>query len=151
MKTDVSKCIVRGEGIKTGMAKRLCQFTIESHDVKDRKRINGGDAYRLTASGPSVVIIKVRDNRDGTYTCEYLPTVSGLYHINATLHGVSLNGSPWAVQVLSCSADADKCVLSGGGLTEIIEKAMARCAKKSSCANQSSWMSACLASGSRVM
>lgn len=117
LEADPSRSEISGDGLKTGMAKQLSTFTIVAKDKNGRRRQDGGDLFLVTARGASVTKVRLFDNGDGTYTCEFRPSVSGLYYISVSLHGVPLPSSPYAVEVLAPRAEATKCVVRGGALS----------------------------------
>ena len=91
--TDPTKCVVTGDGLLMAMAKQASTFTIEARDERGRRCKSGGDPFLVTARGASVCRVHVADNSDGSYTCEWSPSVSGQYYLSASLYGVALPGS----------------------------------------------------------
>ena len=75
-KTDPTKCVAYGDGLKMGMTRQLCTFTIEARDALGNRRTSGGDVFLVTARGASVVKVHVFDNNDGLYACQWRPSVS---------------------------------------------------------------------------
>ena len=117
--TEPDKCLVTGDGLRTGMAKQLSTFTIVARTKDGNKRTTGGDLFLISVRGASTVKPRLADHGDGVYTCEYRPSVSGLYYISISLAGTQLPESPYSVQVLAPCADPDKCVVHGDGLRKV--------------------------------
>ena len=125
-KTDPTKCVAYGDGLKMGMTRQLCTFTIEARDALGNRRTSGGDVFLVTARGASVVKVHVFDNNDGLYACQWRPSVSGQYHISCFLHGVALPESPFGIDILAPNAESEKCVLGGEALHTITAREVSR-------------------------
>ena len=76
----------------------------------------------MAVRGGSRVRARVADQKDGTYLCTYKPSVSGKYSIAVSIFGVSLPGSPFALEVFSPQPDAEQCSVSGAALTTIVAR-----------------------------
>lgn len=55
----------------------------------------GPGTLNITSKGPGKAKVKVLDNKDGTYTCEFKPTIAGKYHIDILWNDQHINGSPY--------------------------------------------------------
>ena len=117
--TKPDKCLVSGDGLKTGMARQLATFTIIARTESEGRRTTGGDHFQISVRGASTVKPRLVDHKNGEYTCEYRPSVSGLYYISVSLAGIQLPDSPFSVHVLAPCADAGKCILHGDGLQRV--------------------------------
>lgn len=115
-------CIMSGDGLKTSMALQKSVFTIEARDKFNQRRVAGGDHFMVTVRGASTAKVRVHDNNDGTYRCEFTPSVSGQYHITASHGGVLLGGSPYTIDILAPVADPDKCICYGEALASIVAR-----------------------------
>lgn len=117
--TKPEKCLVSGDGLKMGMARQLAVFTIIARTESEGRRTTGGDHFQISVRGASTVKPRLVDHKNGEYTCEYRPSVSGLYYISVSLAGIQLPDSPFSVHVLTPCADAGKCILHGDGLQRV--------------------------------
>lgn len=117
--TKPEKCLVSGDGLKMGMARQLAVFTIIARTESEGRRTTGGDHFQISVRGASTVKPRLVDHKNGEYTCEYRPSVSGLYYISVSLAGIQLPDSPFSVHVLTPCADAGKCILHGDGLQSV--------------------------------
>lgn len=54
----------------------------------------GPGILNITSKGPGKAKVKVLDNKDGTYTCDFKPTMAGKYHIDILWNDQHINGSP---------------------------------------------------------
>ena len=61
----------------------------------------GTGNLRITSTGPGKAEVKVIDNKDGVYTCEFNPTIAGKYHLNILWSGKHIQGSPYLLNFLS--------------------------------------------------
>ena len=55
----------------------------------------GPGTLNITSRGPGKAKVKVLDNKDGTYTCDFKPTIAGKYHIDILWNDQHINGSPY--------------------------------------------------------
>lgn len=113
-----SMCVTTGDGLHTSMARQLASFIIESRDSAGRTQPSGGDRFVVSIRGASSCRAKVRDRENGSYEVSYRPSTSGSYTIAATLNGVSLPGSPFAMEVLTPAPNPPRCKLSGAALEQ---------------------------------
>ena len=61
----------------------------------------GPGNLRITSTGPGKAEVKVIDNKDEVYTCEFKPRVAGKYHLNILWNGEHIRGSPYLLNFLS--------------------------------------------------
>ena len=61
----------------------------------------GTGNLRITSTGPGKAEVKVIDNKDGVYTCEFNPTIAGKYHLNILWNRKHIQGSPYLLNFLS--------------------------------------------------
>ena len=61
----------------------------------------GPGNLRITSTGPGKAEVKVIDNKDEVYTCEFKPTVAGKYHLNILWNGEHIRGSPYILNFVS--------------------------------------------------
>ena len=102
------------------MARRAAHFTIHSLDANGWRRREGGEPFVVSIRGPGAVTTSVRDCQDGTYSCGWVASVSGVYWIVISLHGEHIAGSPFSAQVTVPHADAKQCKCAGIGLHEAV-------------------------------
>ena len=55
----------------------------------------GPGTLNITSRGPGKAQVKVFDNKDGTYTCEFTPSIAGKYHIDVLWNSEHIKGSPY--------------------------------------------------------
>ena len=78
-------------------------FTIVAHR-SDGYLAGEGEPFRVSFRGPAASHPSLGDNRDGTYTCEWIAPVSGDYLVSVTLRSVPIWGSPFSVRVIENGA-----------------------------------------------
>ena len=55
----------------------------------------GPGTLNITSKGPGKAKVKVLDNKDGSYTCEFTPSIAGKYHIDILWNDHHISGSPY--------------------------------------------------------
>ena len=73
-------------------------FTIQAKTAAGENRIEGGEDFQVTITGPNgpVETVEITDKGDGKYFVSYsLPDVTGEYSISVTINGEDIKGSPW--------------------------------------------------------
>ena len=55
----------------------------------------GPGTLNITSKGPGKAQVKVLDNKDGTYTCDFNPSIAGKYHIDILWNDDHISGSPY--------------------------------------------------------
>ena len=73
---------------------RPARFRISTVDA-------GPGTLNITSRGPGKAEVKVFDNKDGTYTCEFTPTIAGKYHIDVLWNDQHIAGSPYTLNFKS--------------------------------------------------
>ncbi|XP_026077533.1 filamin-B-like isoform X2 [Carassius auratus] len=81
-----------GPGLVFGTANKTAVFTIYTEDASD-----GG--LDLAIEGPSKAEINCVDNKDGTCTVSYLPTLPGDYNILVRYNDKHIAGSPFTARI----------------------------------------------------
>uniref|UniRef100_A0A673NFR8 Calponin-homology (CH) domain-containing protein n=1 Tax=Sinocyclocheilus rhinocerous TaxID=307959 RepID=A0A673NFR8_9TELE len=81
-----------GPGLVYGTANKTAMFTIYTEDASD-----GG--LDLAIEGPSKAEINCVDNKDGTCTVSYLPTLPGDYNILVRYNDKHIAGSPFTARI----------------------------------------------------
>uniref|UniRef100_A0A672L8T9 Filamin B n=1 Tax=Sinocyclocheilus grahami TaxID=75366 RepID=A0A672L8T9_SINGR len=81
-----------GPGLVYGTASKTAMFTIYTEDASD-----GG--LDLAIEGPSKAEINCVDNKDGTCTVSYLPTLPGDYNILVRYNDKHIAGSPFTARI----------------------------------------------------
>jgi len=114
--TMASSCKVEGDGLRRAIVRQMATFTIIARNAADELIKMGGDKFNVAMRGASALRARVFDNEDGTYTVSYFPSTSGRYNVSITLNGISLPGSPFAVDVLAARPDPSRCQLRGEAL-----------------------------------
>ncbi len=67
---------------------RSAKFRISTIDA-------GPGTLNITSRGPGKADVKVFDNKDGTYSCEFTPSIAGKYHIDILWNDKHIKGSPY--------------------------------------------------------
>ena len=55
----------------------------------------GPGTLNITSRGPGKAQVKVFDNKDGTYTCDFTPSIAGKYHIDILWNNEHIKDSPY--------------------------------------------------------
>ena len=111
-----------GSGLHRAMVRKAASFTITAYDFEGKQRTMGGDPFMVAVRGKSMVRARVIDNTDGTYSCQYRASVSGVYTISLSLYGVPVPGSPFPLEVFSPVPDPHLCRLKGAGLMKAVAR-----------------------------
>ena len=61
----------------------------------------GPGTLNITSKGPGKAEIKIFSNQDGTYSCEFIPSAPGKYHINVMWNDEHIPGSPFVINFKS--------------------------------------------------
>uniref|UniRef100_A0A673XWD6 Filamin C n=1 Tax=Salmo trutta TaxID=8032 RepID=A0A673XWD6_SALTR len=85
-----------GPGLSHGMVNKPATFTIVTKDA-------GEGGLSLAVEGPSKAEINCKDNKDGTCTVSYLPTVPGDYNIIVKFDNKHIAGSPFTAKITGIS------------------------------------------------
>ncbi|KAK5896389.1 hypothetical protein CgunFtcFv8_009994 [Champsocephalus gunnari] len=81
-----------GPGLTHGTVSRAATFTIVTKDA-------GEGGLSLAVEGPSKAEISCKDNKDGTCTVSYLPTVPGDYNVIVKFDDKHIPGSPFSAKI----------------------------------------------------
>jgi hypothetical protein len=86
---DPTKCKCYGPGLEGGEAHEPARFTIEARNCLGDPITSGGHPFSVTVKDPhgATIPAKCVDNKNGTYSCEYLPQEVGDYVVGVTLQG----------------------------------------------------------------
>jgi filamin len=100
-KPDPTKCKCYGPGLEGGEAHEPARFTIEARNCLGDKISSGGHPFHVGVTDPhgATIPAKCVDNRDGTYSCEYLPQEVGDYIVGVTLQGANVANAPYRVNI----------------------------------------------------
>eukprot|EP00731_Ephydatia_muelleri_P018455 Em0011g495a len=109
---DPSKVLVYGPGVQSnGLDTSLpsAKFTVDTRET-------GHGKVAVKCIGPAGrVDVVVSDNKDGTYSCSYIPAVDGDYTLDVLFNDKIAHGSPFVVHV-SPGSDALACTARGPGV-----------------------------------
>jgi len=99
--TDASQCTAFGPGLEPGnLDTHPAKFTIQARDKKGNPITRGGDPFKVAIAGPTgPVPCDIKDNGDGTYSCEYQPEAAGMHDIAITMKDTPIKGSTFHVQI----------------------------------------------------
>ncbi len=91
-RSDASKCFVVDED-KALFQKPLkfgkpANFRISTSEA-------GPGTLNITSRGPGRADVRIFDNNNGTYTCEFSPSVAGKYHVDILWDDQHISGSPY--------------------------------------------------------
>uniref|UniRef100_A0A8C2WE17 Filamin B n=1 Tax=Cyclopterus lumpus TaxID=8103 RepID=A0A8C2WE17_CYCLU len=81
-----------GPGLSYGVANKVATFTVFTEDASE-----GG--LDLAIEGPSKADISCVDNKDGTCSVSYLPTLTGDYNILVKYNNKHIAGSPFTARI----------------------------------------------------
>jgi len=100
-KPDPTKCKCYGPGLEGGEAHEPALFTIEARNCLGDKITSGGHPFHVQVTDPHGATIpsKCVDNKNGTYSCEYLPQEVGDFIVGITLQGAKVANSPYRVNI----------------------------------------------------
>jgi len=98
---DPTKCKAFGPGLEGGEAHEPARFTIEARNCLGDPITSGGHPFMVSVKDPHGAQIpsKCNDNRNGTYSCEYLPQEVGDYTVGITLQGANVAKAPYRVNI----------------------------------------------------
>uniref|UniRef100_A0A8B9RHE5 Filamin B, beta (actin binding protein 278) n=1 Tax=Astyanax mexicanus TaxID=7994 RepID=A0A8B9RHE5_ASTMX len=106
---DPSKVLADGLGLFQGLTGHPNKVYINTREA-------GNGSLGIMMEGPSESKVSCKENKDGSYTMEYTPSVAGSYDVNITYGGKSIPGSPFKSTVKDVSGTSAE--ISGEGLQE---------------------------------
>jgi filamin len=92
---DPSQCYAHGPGVSAGTTNNKAPFTIQAVNYFGDNLPTGGDQFAIELGGPQSLQVSCKDNNNGTYSCEYIPTAVGKFDLKISLRGDSIKGSPY--------------------------------------------------------
>jgi hypothetical protein len=92
-----SNCEVERASLKGITDTTTAAFTIVAKDKFGNRLNTGGDEFEVNIEGPVPVSPNVIDNKNGTYSVQWQPPVSGDYKISVKYKGVPISGCPFEV------------------------------------------------------
>eukprot|EP00026_Physarum_polycephalum_P006550 Phypoly_transcript_06598.p1 GENE.Phypoly_transcript_06598~~Phypoly_transcript_06598.p1 ORF type:complete len:498 (+),score=103.80 Phypoly_transcript_06598:150-1643(+) len=103
-----SRCYIFGPGAKKTAVKRKTSFVLQACGHDGSKVKNGGDPFKVKVVPPSggklsSLPSSILDQKDGTYTVSFTPTVPGDHVVHLTLtneEDVEISNSPFSIPVL---------------------------------------------------
>eukprot|EP00698_Gefionella_okellyi_P016092 TRINITY_DN457_c0_g1_i1.p1 TRINITY_DN457_c0_g1~~TRINITY_DN457_c0_g1_i1.p1 ORF type:complete len:4209 (-),score=1181.95 TRINITY_DN457_c0_g1_i1:57-12683(-) len=116
--TSAAACSTSGSGLQGGRAGDACAFTLEHRDAFGNKTAASEGKTAVKVTGPATYEGSVRANADSTSSVIFTPTVAGAYTAAVTINEQHVAGSPFRFVVVAGRTQANKCVLSGEGLTK---------------------------------
>ena len=112
--TDLSKVILRGEGLSVARVREPAEFIVDASEVR-----RGTPLGKCTASlhgEKADVPVKMSALRNQVFKGVYTPLMGGTYQLTIQIDGQPIPGSPRNVQVLSHSHPADLIEVDGRSL-----------------------------------
>jgi hypothetical protein len=98
-----SGCTVSGDGIRTAYTGQTATFVIHAADpVTGERRCEGGERFAVSLSGAASTRVRVFDEGDGSYVCQYKCPSSGKYRLSIMTQSAHVPGSPFTVVVKAC-------------------------------------------------
>lgn len=97
-----------GPGLEGGHTNQAQSFTVETLGA-------GQGQLGLSIEGPIEAKLQCEDNRDGSCSVTYIPTVNGTYEIGVKYAGTHVPGSPFHVKI-SDVVDPSKVRCYGSGI-----------------------------------
>ncbi|XP_037316973.2 filamin-C isoform X1 [Pungitius pungitius] len=101
-----------GPGLSHGTVNRPATFTIFTKDA-------GEGGLSLAVEGPSKAEISCKDNKDGTCTVSYLPSVTGDYNIIVKFDDKHIPGSPFTAKITAVDESVRTSQLNVGTSTDV--------------------------------
>ncbi|KAJ3597175.1 hypothetical protein NHX12_003575 [Muraenolepis orangiensis] len=101
-----------GPGLSYGMVNRAATFTVVTKNA-------GEGGLSLAVEGPSKAEITCKDNKDGTCTVSYLPTVPGDYSIIVKFDNKHIAGSPFTAKIAGDDAITRTSQLNVGSAADV--------------------------------
>jgi DNA-binding beta-propeller fold protein YncE len=94
--------------VPTSMKDKQISFLVTSKDNHGQLRSRGGDTVEIKIESPSGDLpYIINDNKNGTYSVNFVTSVEGQNKVNVLLRGLHVQNSPWNVFV-STSVDYTK-------------------------------------------
>ena len=91
-RSDASKCFIleddKGVFQKSQKFGKPVNFRISTSEA-------GPGTLNITSRGPGKADVRIFDNNNGTYTCEFSPSVAGKYHVDILWDDQHITGSPY--------------------------------------------------------
>jgi hypothetical protein len=111
------KCSAHGKGLKQIESTIPARFVIEARDEFGNQNVGGGVQFGVRIRGVREEIeCKIQDQLDGTYLCEYLCNLSGVYFVSIMLDGIDISGSPFKVSCSPGQMVFEQCRVVGPGV-----------------------------------
>lgn len=105
---DPSRCKAYGQGLEHGITNKINRFTVDTKEA-------GKGGLSLFIEGPTEVVVKCTDNRDGTCEVEYQANEPGEYDVIIKFAEENIPGSPFLV-VVEEQTDPSKVKVYGPGI-----------------------------------
>jgi hypothetical protein len=114
-------CQAFGPGLFGAEAGTQSQFVVQVHDLVGQQVTRGGMPLTATLSSPQCIYyLRVIDNDDGTYFCQYMLGRAGRYQLHIRLNDEhDIFGSPFDVEILPSRTVARYCTAHGEALTSM--------------------------------
>ena len=96
-----------------------CQTILQTADKMGNTCVQGGADIRVGCSTPGVQAT-MQDQADGTYLLTWMTTKAGTFEATIKIGDTQIIGSPFPIQLSSCSPDLSKSELRGEGLKTAI-------------------------------
>ncbi len=100
---DLLKTQIFGPGVERGEVGSVGQFTVKAFNRFGTPLPHGGTPFHLTVTGPAkgaeAKNVKLTDNKNGTYSGEYLPVLHGTHTVLVELGGKPVAQCPIKVNI----------------------------------------------------
>ena len=92
---DASKCYILEEDMQ--VFKKHMRFGKGSAKFRVSTADAGRGSLDVISRGPGTAEVKIQDNKDGTETCEFTPSVAGKYSLDILWGDLQIKGSPYTI------------------------------------------------------
>jgi len=113
------KSYAEGLGLTNAIAFEKASFTVYAVNDEGEKATRGGAnirSYLKDADGNDLCKVQIIDNRNGTYTCNYVPPTPGQFDLLVQIGPNQLRGSPFRPVVESGEPSPGHCEAHGPGI-----------------------------------
>ena len=104
-----ASCMIGGDGLDKGFLGQPVDFWMRTYDAAGNALSKGGEKVSLHVKTPghndTALTIKVRDDKDGTYSLKFVPTVSGM-HVVTVKMGKETVGPTISIMIYRSAAAA---------------------------------------------
>jgi hypothetical protein len=106
---DPSKSHIQGTGMWSGLVGTMCSVKIRTFDHQSNPMRYSAARVNVEVTDPNghLLIVKLDDHLDGTYTASYIPLTGGDFTLYAAVSDVPIAGTPWLVTIKADDTKVD--------------------------------------------